>query len=75
MKINSVLMRGINDHEAYDLLRWAMAEKVQLRFIEQMPLDAQHAWQRNEMVTADEIRTQLSRRTPGGGPESGPDSW
>ncbi len=44
-----------------DLLRWAMAENVQLRFIEQMPLDAQHAWQRNEMVTADEIRTRLSR--------------
>ena len=61
VKINTVLMRGINDHEAYDLLRWAMAENVQLRFIEQMPLDAQHAWQRNEMVTAEEIRTRLSR--------------
>jgi cyclic pyranopterin phosphate synthase len=61
VKINAVLMRGINDHEAHHLLRWAMAENVQLRFIEQMPLDAQHAWQRNEMITADEIRTRLSR--------------
>jgi GTP 3',8-cyclase len=61
VKINSVLMRGVNDHEAYDLLRWAMAENVHLRFIEQMPLDAQHAWQRTEMVTADEIRARLSR--------------
>ena len=43
VKINTVLMRGVNDHEASDLLRWAMAEGVQLRFIEQMPLDAQHA--------------------------------
>ena len=61
VKINTVLMRGINDHEAVDLLRWAMAEQVQLRFIEQMPLDAQHAWQRTEMITADEIRARLGQ--------------
>lgn len=62
VKINTVLMRGVNDHEALDLLRWAMTEGVQLRFIEQMPLDAQHAWQRTEMVTAAEIRESLSRQ-------------
>lgn len=61
VKINTVLMRGVNDHEALDLLRWAMAEGVQLRFIEQMPLDAQHAWRRTEMVTADEIRATLQQ--------------
>jgi GTP 3',8-cyclase len=61
VKINTVLMRGINDHEAVDLLRWAMAEQVQLRFIEQMPLDAQHAWQRTEMITAEEIRARLGQ--------------
>jgi cyclic pyranopterin phosphate synthase len=61
VKINAVLMRGLNDHEAPDLVRWAMTEGVQLRFIEQMPLDAQHAWQRSEMVTADEIRTRLAQ--------------
>jgi cyclic pyranopterin phosphate synthase len=60
VKINTVLMRGINDHEAPDLLRWAMAEGVQLRFIEQMPLDAQHGWTRGEMVTAAEIHSRLS---------------
>ncbi len=62
VKINTVLMRGVNDHEAYDLLAWAMAEDVQLRFIEQMPLDAQHGWHRDEMVTADEVRTRLRER-------------
>ncbi|HET9647278.1 MAG TPA: GTP 3',8-cyclase MoaA [Microlunatus sp.] len=62
VKINAVLMRGVNDHEAPDLLRWAMTEGVQLRFIEQMPLDAQHAWQRSEMVTADEIRARLAEQ-------------
>src|ERR687897_554658 len=61
VKINTVLMRDVNDHEAVDLLRWAMAEQVQLRFIEQMPLDAQHAWQRTEMITADEIRARLGQ--------------
>jgi GTP 3',8-cyclase len=60
VKINTVLLRGINDHEAFDLLRWAMAEQVQLRFIEQMPLDPQHGWKRDEMITADEIRQRLS---------------
>ena len=59
VKINSVLLRGVNDHEAYPLLQWAMRTGVQLRFIEQMPLDAQHAWQRSEMITADEIRARL----------------
>ncbi|HEX5908204.1 MAG TPA: GTP 3',8-cyclase MoaA [Propionibacteriaceae bacterium] len=61
VKINTVLMRGINDHEAFDLLRWAMSEQVQLRFIEQMPLDPQHGWKRDEMITADEIRQRLSQ--------------
>jgi cyclic pyranopterin phosphate synthase len=60
VKINTVLMRGVNDHEAVPLLEWAMAEGVQLRFIEQMPLDAQHAWERSTMVTAAEIRARLS---------------
>jgi cyclic pyranopterin phosphate synthase len=64
VKINSVLMRGVNDHEAVPLLEWAMGEGVQLRFIEQMPLDAQHAWQRSTMVTAAEIWTRLNDHLP-----------
>jgi cyclic pyranopterin phosphate synthase len=64
VKINTVLMRGLNDHEAVPLLRWAMAEGVQLRFIEQMPLDAQHAWQRSTMVTAAEIWDRLNAHFP-----------
>ncbi len=59
VKINTVLMRGTNDHEVVGLVRWAMTEGVQLRFIEQMPLDAQHAWRRDEMVTAAEIKAWL----------------
>ncbi|WP_028661896.1 GTP 3',8-cyclase MoaA [Saccharomonospora saliphila] len=55
VKINAVLLRGINDHEATDLLRFALENDYHLRFIEQMPLDAQHGWNRAEMITADEI--------------------
>ena len=62
VKVNTVLMRGINHHEAPDLVAWAGEKGVQLRFIEQMPLDAQHGWRRSEMVTADEIHAMLSDR-------------
>ncbi len=59
VKINSVLMRGVNDHEAPALLRWAMENDLELRFIEQMPLDAGHTWSREGMVTAAEILATL----------------
>ena len=59
VKLNAVLMRGINDDEAPELLAFALRYGYELRFIEQMPLDAQHAWRRDLMVTADEILSQL----------------
>ena len=46
VKINTVLLRGINDDEAVPLLRFALDHGYELRFIEQMPLDAQHGWNR-----------------------------
>ena len=55
VKINTVLMRGVNDDEAPELLRFALDHGYELRFIEQMPLDAQHQWDRHTMVTAEEI--------------------
>ena len=59
IKINSVLLRGINDDEAPALLLWALEQGLSLRFIEQMPLDPQHSWDRDRMVTADEIMATL----------------
>ncbi|GGP34903.1 cyclic pyranopterin monophosphate synthase [Saccharothrix coeruleofusca] len=59
VKVNSVLMRGVNDDEAVPLLRFALEHGYQLRFIEQMPLDPQHGWNRDEMVTAEEILATL----------------
>jgi cyclic pyranopterin phosphate synthase len=61
VKINAVLLRGTNDEQAPELLRWALEHDYALRFIEQMPLDAQHDWSRTEMVTADEILASLER--------------
>ncbi len=60
VKVNAVLMRGLNDDEAVPLLRYCLSNEYELRFIEQMPLDAQHGWKRAEMVTADEIFAALS---------------
>ena len=60
VKVNTVLMRGVNEDEAVALLRFCVAHGYELRFIEQMPLDAQHGWRREEMVTADEILAVLS---------------
>ncbi|MBM0232103.1 GTP 3',8-cyclase MoaA [Micromonospora sp. STR1_7] len=59
VKINSVLMRGVNEDEAPALLRFAVDHGYQLRIIEQMPLDAQHGWDRSTMVTAEEILAAL----------------
>jgi cyclic pyranopterin phosphate synthase len=59
VKVNSVLIRGINDDEAPALLRFALDHGYQLRFIEQMPLDAGHTWSRDRMVTAEEILAAL----------------
>jgi GTP 3',8-cyclase len=60
VKVNAVLMRGLNEDEAVPLLRFCLDHGYQLRFIEQMPLDAQHGWRRENMVTADEILAALS---------------
>lgn len=61
LKVNAVLMRGINDDEAIPLLRHALEHDWQLRFIEQMPLDAGGAWDRSQMVTAAEVLEILSQ--------------
>ncbi len=59
VKVNAVLLRGVNDGQAPELLRWCLERGYALRFIEQMPLDAQHQWSRLEMVTAEEILESL----------------
>ncbi|MEI6231280.1 MAG: GTP 3',8-cyclase MoaA [Actinomycetes bacterium] len=60
VKVNSVLMRGVNDDEAVSLLKRSLSEGWRLRFIEQMPLDAGGTWDRSSMITADQIHAMLS---------------
>ncbi|MDK1474262.1 GTP 3',8-cyclase MoaA [Streptomyces sp. 549] len=74
VKVNTVLMPGLNDTEAPDLLAWAVENGYELRFIEQMPLDAQHGWQRDTMITAGDILESLRTRftlTPEGEQQRG----
>jgi cyclic pyranopterin phosphate synthase len=61
VKVNAVLLRGINDQYAAELLGFCLEHDYQLRIIEQMPLDAQHGWTREAMVTADEVFTSLEK--------------
>ncbi|MFE9613594.1 GTP 3',8-cyclase MoaA [Streptomyces sp. NPDC006012] len=62
VKINAVLVRGVNDDEILDLVSYAVDGGYRLRFIESMPLDAQGAWDRERMITADEILAVLGSR-------------
>ena len=61
LKINAVLMRDTLAG-ASDLLAWSLNNGVHLRFIEQMPLDADERWARDNMVPAQELIDALSSR-------------
>lgn len=61
VKINAVLMRETL-HGAADLVRWCLDRGVDLRFIEQMPLDADREWARSTMVSAAELLGVLGER-------------
>jgi cyclic pyranopterin phosphate synthase len=62
VRVNAVLMRGVNDDEAPELLEFCLERGYELRFIEQMPLDPMHSWDRASFVTAAEILATLSPR-------------
>ena len=62
VKVNAVPMRGVNDDELADLLDWCLERGYELRFIEQMPLDPQHSWERASLVDAEEILAALEER-------------
>ncbi|MCL3862774.1 GTP 3',8-cyclase MoaA [Actinotalea sp. K2] len=59
IKLNAVAMRGVNDDEVVDLVRFAVDRGYEMRFIEQMPLDAGHTWDRTQMVTQAEVLASL----------------
>lgn len=59
VKVNAVVIRGVNDHEIEDLAGFARAQGLVMRFIEFMPLDSSRAWQREYVVAGREILDRL----------------
>ncbi|MCL2422789.1 MAG: GTP 3',8-cyclase MoaA [Micrococcales bacterium] len=57
-KVNAVMVRGLTEHAGPHLVDWALANDLELRFIEQMPLGGS-PWHRSDMLTADELLTVL----------------
>jgi cyclic pyranopterin phosphate synthase len=64
VKINCVLMRGVNDDEILDFAAFGRDKGIGVRFIEFMPLDAQGAWTAETVVTADEILRVIASEYP-----------
>lgn len=62
LKLNAVVMRGVNDDEVAELVEFAIEHDAEMRFIEHMPLDIGHTWDRGEMVPREEILVSLSQR-------------
>ncbi|MGI8793457.1 MAG: GTP 3',8-cyclase MoaA, partial [Acidimicrobiales bacterium] len=64
VKINVVMIRGVNDDEAVDFARFGREVGVQPRFIEFMPLDADHGWSRDQVVPATETVAAIAAAFP-----------
>ncbi len=64
VKINSVIVRGVNDDEIVDFARFAREIDISMRFIEFMPLDSGHDWDKNSVVSGREIREQINEVFP-----------
>jgi GTP 3',8-cyclase len=64
VKVNCVVMRGVNDDEVVDLAAFGRTKGVGVRFIEFMPLDAQGAWSAEQVVPAAEIRDRVDAVFP-----------
>jgi cyclic pyranopterin phosphate synthase len=64
VKINSVVIRGVNDNEIVDLAAYGRAKGVGMRFIEFMPLDAEGSWSMDQVVPAQEILDRVDAAFP-----------
>jgi cyclic pyranopterin phosphate synthase len=64
IKVNAVALRGFTEQEAIPFAEFARSSAFQVRFIEFMPLDADHAWTRDQVLTGDELRTIIEAVYP-----------
>ncbi len=60
VKVNCVLLRGVNDDEILDFVRFARATGCEVRFIEDMPLDADRSWTRAVVVPGGEVISRIA---------------
>jgi cyclic pyranopterin phosphate synthase len=59
IKVNAVALRGFTEDEVLPFARFARSHPYEVRFIEFMPLDADHAWSLDRVLTGEEIRTAI----------------
>lgn len=59
IKINAVLLRGVNDTEVVPLVDWAVSNGFEMRFIEDMPLDGDRSWSATNVIPARDIRAAI----------------
>jgi cyclic pyranopterin phosphate synthase len=64
IKINAVAIRGFTEDEAIPLAEFARRTPYEVRFIEFMPLDADHAWNEDQVLTGAEIRDAIDAVYP-----------
>lgn len=64
IKLNAVIVRGLNDSQILPLAQLALDLNIAVRYIEYMPLDEAHAWNRDKLVTAHEILSTIQSRHP-----------
>jgi cyclic pyranopterin phosphate synthase len=64
IKVNAVAMRDFTEDEVIPFARFAREQPYEVRFIEFMPLDADHAWTPNSVLTGEEIRAAISAVYP-----------
>jgi len=64
IKVNAVAMRGFTEEEAIPFAEFARSTAFQVRFIEFMPLDADHAWEPDAVLTGEELRRIIDRAHP-----------
>jgi len=64
IKVNAVAMRGFTEAEVIPFAKFAREHPYEVRFIEFMPLDADHAWTEAKMLTGEEIRAEIETVYP-----------
>jgi cyclic pyranopterin phosphate synthase len=64
IKVNAVAMRGFTEEEVLPFAEFARGEPYEVRFIEFMPLDADHSWSPDAVLSGDEIRAIVETRWP-----------